>query len=175
MQCIEELSMPRKRSVDPGAFKAAMADMPGAVTVITSWSSRQVPSGATLSAVVSLSLEPALILACFDHKSATLSAILSEGRFLMHVLAHGQQDLALHFSSKSRDKFKSIEWGVGMLGLPEIAGSVVTVGCELHQAIEAGDHKIVIGRVVEIERQREKNPIVYARRKLLPFDIEGAN
>jgi flavin reductase (DIM6/NTAB) family NADH-FMN oxidoreductase RutF len=149
--------------------------MPGAVTIITSWGSDSAPSGATLSAVVSLSLDPPRMLACFNHGSNTLAAIQSHGRFLVHVLAHGQQHLALKFSGKSAHKFDDVVWDAGGLGLPKIEGCVVAVGCELDNIVEAGDNKIVIGRVLDVERECELNPMVYARRKMLPFETDGAN
>lgn len=170
-----EIAMERTRPVDSGEFRSAMGDMPGAVTVITSWAPDGAPSGATLSAVVSLSLDPPQMLACFDLGSNTLAAIQSHGRFLVHVLAHGQQSVAMKFSGKSQDKFNGVEWEADVFGLPRIDGCVVAVACELDKIIESGDHKIVIGRVVEIERTGELNPMVYARRKMLPFESDGAN
>jgi flavin reductase (DIM6/NTAB) family NADH-FMN oxidoreductase RutF len=175
MQSIEELIVARGRSVDTGTFRSAMADMPGAVTVVTTWARNGRPSGATLSSVVSLSLDPPLLLACFDHKSKTLAAIVGKGQFLVHVLAHGQQELAMTFSGKAANKFSGVNWTVGASGLPRIEGCVVAVACELHQIVEAGDHKIVIGRVVEVERAGGRNPMVYARRKMVPFDGNGEN
>mgnify|MGYP000642088820 CR=1 FL=1 len=175
MQPVEDLTIARQRSADPSAFRSAMGDMPGAVTVITSWACDGTPSGATLSAVVSLSLDPPLMLACFDHGSNTLSAIQSQGRFLVHVLAHGQQQVALKFSGKSPDKFKDVEWDIGAFGLPKLDGCVVAVACELDKIIEAGDHKIVIGRVIDVERECDLIPIVYARRKMLPFENGGVS
>ena len=162
------------RSADPSAFRSAMGDMPGAVTVITSWAADGAPSGATLSAVISLSLDPPQMLACFDHASNTLDAIQSHGRFLVHVLAHGQQHIAMKFSGKSSDKFSDVAWAAGVFGLPKIEGCVVSVACEVEKIIVSGDHKIVIGRVIEVDRAGERNPMVYARRKMLPFEAEGA-
>ena len=83
--------------------------------------------------------------------------------------------MALQFAGKSRDKFKDVDWAVGVLGLPKIDGCVVAVACELDKIIEAGDHKIVIGRVVEVERESDLSPIVYARRKMLPFENGGVS
>ncbi len=171
----DRLTTERPQLVDSGAFRSAMGDMPGAVTVITSWGPDGAPSGATLSAVVSLSLDPPQMLACFDHASNTLGAIQSHGRFLVHVLAHGQQDIAMTFSGKSPNKFRDIAWDSGVLGLPKIEGCVVAVACEVEKIIESGDHKIVIGRVLEVDRESALNPIVYARRKMLPFENDGAN
>ena len=61
---------------DMDVFKAAMSDMPAAVTVVTcrDWQGR--PVGTTLSAVSSLSLAPPMMLACFDVGSNTLKALL---------------------------------------------------------------------------------------------------
>jgi 3-hydroxy-9,10-secoandrosta-1,3,5(10)-triene-9,17-dione monooxygenase reductase component len=168
-----EFAMEAPRAVDPGEFRSAMGDMPGAVTVITSWGPDGAPSGAT--AVVSLSLDPPQILACFDHGSNTLAAIRSHGRFLVHVLARGQEDIAMKFSGKSQYEFKGVEWEADVFALPRIDGCVVAVACELDKIIESSDHKIVIGRVVEAERAGKLNPMVNARRKMLPFESDGAN
>jgi flavin reductase (DIM6/NTAB) family NADH-FMN oxidoreductase RutF len=62
-----------------------------------------------------------------------------------------------------------------MLRTKRIDGCVVAVACELDKIIKSSDHKIVIGRVVEVERAGKLNPIVNARRKMLPFESNGAN
>ena len=96
-------------------------------------------------------------------------------RTVQGVLAHGQQDVAMKFCGKSHDKFKDVEWEADVFGLPRIDGCVVAVACDLDKIIESGDHKIVIGSVVEVVREGALNPMVYARRKMLPFDNDGVN
>jgi flavin reductase (DIM6/NTAB) family NADH-FMN oxidoreductase RutF len=158
--------------IDPNAFKGAMAAMPSAVTVITTFASDGTPAGATLSAVTSLSMTPALMLACFDQHSDTLKAVRATGRFLIHVLADGQQELALAFAKKGNDKFLGLSWAKGPLGLPRFGGSAVTIACRLHDTIPGGDHAIVIGEITEIDIDSARPPLVYAERKLIPLPTE---
>src|SRR5438874_8342517 len=79
---------------DPDEFRRAMGLVPTAVTVITA-PGADGPSGATANAVVSLSLEPPLMLAALDRRSRTLAALRRAGVFGVSVLAAGQDDLAL--------------------------------------------------------------------------------
>lgn len=158
--------------VDPNVFKGAMAAMPSAVTVITAFAADGSPAGATLSAVTSLSMTPALMLACFDHRSDTLQAVQATGRFLIHVLADGQQDLALAFAKKNSEKFLGVAWAKGPLGLPHFADSAVTIACKLHDTIPGGDHAIVIGEIAEIDIDRARRPLIYAERQLFPLRTE---
>lgn len=158
--------------IDPNVFKGAMAAMPAAATVITTFAADGSPTGATLSAVTSLSLTPALMLACFDNRSETLKAVKATRRFLIHVLADGQQELALAFARKSADKFEGISWTEGPLGLPLLEGSAVTAACRLFQVVPGGDHAIVIGEIADIRIDGKRRPLVYAQRQLVPLRLK---
>src|SRR5262249_12287667 len=76
----------------PDEFRRAMGLVPTAVTVITA-PGTDGPSGATANAVVSLSLEPPLMLAALDRGSRTLAALRAAGAFGVSVLAAGQAEL----------------------------------------------------------------------------------
>lgn len=162
------------RGIDPNVFKGAMAAMPSAVTVITAFAADGSPAGATLSAVTSLSMTPALMLACFDQHSDTLRAVRATRRFLIHILADGQQELALAFAKKSNEKFLDVPWTKGPLGLPHFEGGAVTIACTLHDTIPGGDHAIVIGEIAEIDIDRKRRPLVYAQRQFIPLRAKKA-
>ena len=52
------------------------------------------PAGLTTNAVTSLSLDPLLLLICFDNTSRTLPTVRSARRFAVNVLRAGQEELA---------------------------------------------------------------------------------
>ena len=85
--------------VSPAELREAMGHFATGVTVITSVGTGGEPVGTTANAVTSLSLEPPLLLACFDLKSATLAAIRSHGAFAVNVLGHRQRHLSANFAS----------------------------------------------------------------------------
>lgn len=174
MSLVSEVPAPRKAGVHPKLFKEAMAAIPSAVTIVTTWNADRTPAGATLSAVVPLSLDPSLMLACFDNRSETLRAIRAEQRFLIHVLSDGQQDLALSFARRCDNKFEGVRWRKGVMQLPQLPGCAVVIGCRLAHISPGGDHALVTGEITHLKSSKESCPLVYVQRQLIPLEIEGA-
>jgi flavin reductase (DIM6/NTAB) family NADH-FMN oxidoreductase RutF len=136
---------------DPASFRAAMANLPTGVTIVTA-GGPEGPAGATANAVCSLSIEPMLMLACLDRGSRTLLAVQAAYRFGVSVLHKGQEQVAHAFATKApvAEKWADVSWSVRD-GVPAIDGSLVAVACELRDVLVAGDHVIVTGEVVGLE------------------------
>jgi flavin reductase (DIM6/NTAB) family NADH-FMN oxidoreductase RutF len=145
---------------DPASFRAAMAMLPTGVTVVAA-AGRDGPAGATANAVVSLSLEPMLMLACLDRGSRTLLAVQAANRFGVSVLHAGQEEIARAFATKApvADKWQGIGWSERD-GVPAIDGALAFVACELRDVIAGGDHVIVTGEVHSVE-SGEGTPLVF--------------
>lgn len=128
-----------------------MARFPTGVTVVTAIGPSG-PAGATANAVVSLSLEPAMMLAALDLGSRTLLAIERAGRFGINVLAGDQADVARRFSTKHPhpEKWDGVAWSE-RAGAPRIEGAAIWLACELAEVHAGGDHSIVTGTVKEVE------------------------
>jgi len=145
---------------DPHQFRQAVGMLPTGVTVIGALGPSG-PAGATASAVCSLSLEPMMMLACLDRGSRTLRAVQAADRFAINVLGRGQQPIAEVFATKvgQEEKWAAAEWREHE-GAPVINGCPVYVVCALHDVIAAGDHVIVTGDVIEVEKG-EGEPLVH--------------
>lgn len=154
--------------VEISAFKTAMAEIPAAVSVITCRDLDGRPLGSTLSTVSSLSLDPPMMLACFDANSNTLKELSNGMGFLVHMLAKGQENLAHKMAKKSNNKFEKIKWNFGRHNLPEIAGCAVIIHCVVEDLIPGGDHIIVTGNVQSVNLN-EAQPMVYYRRSFFPI------
>lgn len=155
-----------KSGIEPKIFLDAMARMPTPVSVITTLASDGRPVGATLSAVSSLSLDPPLFLACFDHRSETLRAVRARRRYMVHILAADQAGLAKTFASKSADKFEGLDWRMDDDGLPRVDGCVMALACRLFSVLPGGDHAILAGEVERIAYSNDIAPMVYAGRRM---------
>jgi 3-hydroxy-9,10-secoandrosta-1,3,5(10)-triene-9,17-dione monooxygenase reductase component len=145
---------------DPQTFRAAMSAVPTAVTVITATVDGE-PLGATANAVVSLSVDPPLMLVALDRRSRTLGALQSEGRFGVCVLSAGQGELALRFATKEPHpvKWEGVPWrDVG--GVPGIEEAMLVMACELREELDGGDHAVVVGSVTEMA-QSDLEPLVF--------------
>jgi 3-hydroxy-9,10-secoandrosta-1,3,5(10)-triene-9,17-dione monooxygenase reductase component len=154
---------------DPADFRRAMGLVPTAVTVITA-PGADGPSGATANAVVSLSLEPPLMLAALDRGSRTLSALRSAGAFGVSVLASDQAELALRFATKDPHpvKWEGVDWRE-LAGVPAIEGATVSIACDLRDLLDGGDHAIVTGEVTGIEIGEGAEPLVFSQGEYRPL------
>src|ERR1700678_3252456 len=70
--------------ISSSEFRRAMGHFATGVTVVTSIDEAGEPVGTTASAVSSLSLNPPLVLVCFDLGSLTLRAIRGHGAFVVN-------------------------------------------------------------------------------------------
>ena len=133
------------RTVEPERFRAVMGHFATGVAVVTV-DAPSGPQGMTANAVASLSLEPVLVLVCFDNGARTLPEVKRAGRFGVNVLAAGQEHLARRFASKDATKFAEVAHSVHD-GIPVLDGALAWVGCELERVVPGGDHTIGIGAV----------------------------
>jgi flavin reductase (DIM6/NTAB) family NADH-FMN oxidoreductase RutF len=121
------------------------------------------PAGLTTNAVTSLSLDPLLLLVCFDNSSRTLALVRESRRFAVNVLHAGQEDLAAMFASKRlpAEKFEAVTHTVAH-GVPVLDDALAWVACDLVELLPGGDHTIGIGSVVA-GAAGEGEPLVFFR------------
>lgn len=142
-------------------FRDVMAGVATPVAIVTTVSDDR-PHGATVSAFLSLSMEPPMLLISLDKRSELLRLIQHSLRFGLNVLEVGQQELAASFARKSADKFQGVDWQErhGAPRLPDVSG---WVACAVAEFIDAGDHTVIIGSVLEAAHDLGA-PLTYHRR-----------
>jgi flavin reductase (DIM6/NTAB) family NADH-FMN oxidoreductase RutF len=151
------------KDVGPERFRSVMGHFATGVTVVTV-ATDDGPVGMTANAVCSLSLEPLLLLVCFDNEARTLRVVRERERFGVNVLAAGQEPLARLFASKAPEaaKFAGVQHTVHE-GVPVLEGALAWVGCTLERLVPGGDHTIGIGSVTAAEFAGEADPLLWYR------------
>lgn len=163
---METSVLERAPAVDPALFRGAMASFPTGVTIITTTVDGK-PSGTTVSAFSSLSLDPPLVLVCLARTSRTLQDVARTGRFCVNILAEGQEALAYAFAkSGANDRFDQTDFTPGVEGDPVLAGCAATVECRVHETFAGGDHDILVGAPIRISVNPTAAPLVHARGRL---------
>ena len=109
-----------------------------------------------------MSLRPPLISIALDRASNLLARILESGRFGVNVLGCTQDDVAMLFASRGVDRFTQVQWSTADR-LPRLGGTAGWAACELHQTVQAGDHLLLIGLVLNAASFPQP-PLVYGHR-----------
>jgi 3-hydroxy-9,10-secoandrosta-1,3,5(10)-triene-9,17-dione monooxygenase reductase component len=131
-------------------FRDVLGRFASGVTVVTAISGGA-PVGLTCQSFSSVSLNPPLVTFIPAKTSRAWPMIQRSGRFCVNFLADGQADLSNQMASRSADKFAGVEWQPSTeTGSPILGGTLGYVDCQIHAVHEAGDHYIVVGRVLEL-------------------------
>ncbi|MDN3359036.1 flavin reductase family protein [Actinomadura sp. DC4] len=147
----------------PQEMRRAMGAFASGVTVVAGIDGGE-PVGFACQSFASVSLEPPLILFCADHRGRSWPRIRPAGRFNVSVLAEGQDEVCTRFGSGQGRKFEDLAWHASPWGTPVIEGVLLRVECVVHDVHVAGDHDVVIGRVLAVDAPGEEaQPMIFFR------------
>lgn len=146
--------------LDRGALRRALGAFATGVTIVTGRDADGAPVGFTANSFTSVSLDPPLVLACIGVGAASYAAFRNADGFAVNILAAGQRDLAMRFATRGADKFAGGEWVERATGAPVLNDGAAWFDCVAHQILDAGDHAVMIGRVVAFGR-RDARPLAY--------------
>jgi 3-hydroxy-9,10-secoandrosta-1,3,5(10)-triene-9,17-dione monooxygenase reductase component len=153
-------------TIDPRAFRDVLGHFASGITIVSGIDDDG-PIGFTCQSFYSVSMDPPLISFSVMKTSTTYPRIRRTGRFAVNVLSHDQDAVSSQFARSGTDKWAGVSWAPTAAGDPVIHDTLMWVDCEIWAEHEAGDHLIVIGRVVEM------SPSHWHRREPLLF-FKGA-
>lgn len=150
--------------IDGSEFRRVLGHFPTGVTIVTSRRADEAPCGLTVNAFCSVSLEPALVLVCVERSSESHECISASSTFAVNVLEQGRgEGLSRRFSTWGvEDKFRGVAYRAEKTGAPVLEAALAWIDCRVTQTIEAGDHTIFIGEVLDADAH-EGDPLVYYR------------
>ncbi|MBJ7354626.1 MAG: flavin reductase family protein [Thermoleophilaceae bacterium] len=143
-------------------FRSAIGQFATGVCVVTSFSENG-PTGMTANAITSLSLEPLLMIVCFDRTARTRAAAETSGRVAVNVLSSEQEGLSKTFASKAteEEKFAGVGW-TEHAGAPVLDGAIAWFAGALADLRPGGDHEIGIVAIEEFG-DAPGEPLLYHR------------
>ena len=154
---------PARRELDP--LQRALHELPYGVYVIGSAEDGE-PNGMIADWVMQVSFEPRLLAVAFEDDSRSLARIRRNRAFTVNLLEEGQDglELARQFvqpfdaskirgrsaeeAARRHHKLADSEYTTTAAGCPLLADALAWLECEAEQFLEAGDHVLVIGRVL---------------------------
>ena len=118
------------------------------------------PHGLTINSFSSLSLAPPLVMVAIDRDCAFLYLFESSGHYAVNILREEQRDLSTRFAQLPEGRFTGVEWTPGKTGSPMLEGVLGVLDCRTVQVIDAGDHRVLVGEVVDVAIG-EGRPLVF--------------
>ena len=159
-------SVPQSGDDNREAFRAAMRDLAGSVSVISTGVGLA-RTGLTATSVSSLSMDPPSILVCINRLSSVLPVLVDHGAFGVNVLAAGHRHIADRFAGRDgirgAARYAGEAWITLVTGAPLLADALAAVDCSLERTIEWYSHLVIIGRVRAVHLNGGASPLVYWR------------
>jgi flavin reductase (DIM6/NTAB) family NADH-FMN oxidoreductase RutF len=149
-------------SVPKADFREFMRRWPTGVAIVTT-AGPTGPVGCTVNALMSLSVEPPLLLVSLGEESRTLESIRRTDVFGASILAAAQEELSERFANCAREqRFTGVELRVEH-GVPLLAGAAAQMVCAVQLLQQVADHVLVVGAPVWQSVDPDRPPLLSQR------------
>ena len=154
--------MTAPRGVEPAEFRQLLGRFATGVCVLTAHSAEGRLQGMTANSLSSVSLVPPLVLLSIDHRAHMHPTLTTCRAFAINILSARQEAVSRRFANELEDRFEGVGYHVSTRGLVLLDGALAHLEVEREACHEAGDHTIVVGRVVA-GAAHEGRPLCYFR------------
>ncbi|MFC9554894.1 4-hydroxyphenylacetate 3-monooxygenase, reductase component [Rhodococcus sp. NPDC056960] len=151
------------------AFRAAMANLPAAVNIVTT-DGVAGRCGMTVTAVCSVSDSPPTALVCVNRNSAMHNVFRENGRVCINVLSGDDEELAMHFAGATKvamaDRFAWDIWedDTGD-GVPILRAAHVVLAGRIACSKTVGSHSVMFVELDRVQTRDQGDSLVYFQRK----------
>lgn len=165
---------PEPQAVDPQELRGALGAFATGVTVMTTRTADGEWLGATVSSFNSVSLDPPLVLFSLARTAQAFAAWQTADGFAVNILTEDQADISNRFARALTNKWSGLAAPAGpVMGLPLIPGALATMECAHFAHYDGGDHLILVGRVVALQRHAEaRRPLLFYGSRYRSLDTQ---
>ncbi len=153
--------------LDNTLFREAMARMGAAVNIITT-TGPDGDTGITVSAVCSVTDNPATVLVCINRSSRQYDIFKAAGIICVNVLAPEHEELSPIFAGKGdlpmAERFTHGTWIRLATGAPVLESATASLDCKVSQSVDVGTHTVFFCAVQAIHLGPTGSGLVYQGR-----------
>ena len=154
------------KKINSTLFKKSLSKFATGVTIITI-NKDGVMLGKTVNSFAALSLKPPLVLFSLDKKSSSIEKYLNAKNIGINILSSKQKNISSYFSLKN-SSWNNTEYIVTKKNsIPMIKDCVANFHCKKNKVIKEGDHFLFICKILEIQIDDTRKPLVYFNSKYL--------
>jgi flavin reductase (DIM6/NTAB) family NADH-FMN oxidoreductase RutF len=125
----------------------------------------------TAAWVMQVSFDPPLLAISINPEHYSYQLLQAGGVCTVNVLGQHQQAIAEHFGHSDSNKMADFHWQAGLSTAPILADSLAYFDCQVSHYTDAGDHKIVVCRVMAGGILHQGEPMLYAQ----TGDMDGSS
>lgn len=151
-------------------LRRAFGNFATGVTIVTTLDAAGNPCGFTANSFTSVSIDPPLLLVSIAKSAYGCEVFTASAGFAVNILARDQRELSNRFAAAGADKFAGLGWQGKASGAPVVDGVVAWFDCEHHQQVDAGDHVILIGKVLQYAYNTH-TPLGFCRGAYVSFGL----
>ncbi|MDA0351565.1 MAG: flavin reductase family protein [Chloroflexi bacterium] len=143
--------MSEQSAVDQRQFRDVMGAFATGVTVVTLHVDGE-PRGMTANAVLSLSLDPPLVVVCVQQTGSMHDLFVDADGFGVNILAADQRPISDLFAKHGapEEPMGGFAYRTGESGVPLLEGTLGYAECRIMERLPGGDHMIVIGEATAV-------------------------
>ncbi|QGR02639.1 flavin reductase [Ehrlichia ruminantium] len=144
-------------------LKSCLSEFVTGVTVVTTVSDSGTMHGITVNSFNSVSLVPPMVLFSIEKSASRFKVFAKCTRFIVNVLSHKQKEISRSFAACDLQNWEDFQYNV-IDGIPVISGCMSYIYCMKKCMYDGGDHKIIIGQVINCSKlNTQDSPLVYYR------------
>ena len=162
--------MTQSNAFDGRDLRRAFGNFATGVTIVTTLDAEGNPCGFTANSFTSVSIDPPLLLVSIAKTAYGCDVFTRSRGYAVNILARDQRELSNRFAAAGTDKFAGLEWRSQQSGSPIIDGVVAWFDCDHHEQVDAGDHIILIGRVLDYAYNTH-TPLGFCRGAYVSFGL----
>ena len=140
-------------TADPTLYRQAWRRFPTGVSIVTTRSPDGAPYATTANALLSVALEPPLLLLSVATGGNTCDCLRREGCFGINFLRGDQADMADFYARAAPEERQTLPEAHTMheSGVALLDEALVGMVCHIEQQVEAGDHTLFVAAVEHVE------------------------
>ncbi|MGV6801859.1 MAG: flavin reductase family protein [bacterium] len=149
--------------LDLTELKNSFARYATGVTVVSCLDKDNGAVGITVNSYTSVSLTPPMVLWCIDRQASIYPQFAEASHYAISILSHEDEALATRFATYDQHQMQPEEAEIMKSGVPVLKQRLAGLDCEIVNKIPAGDHDILLGRVIAAD-YRDGIPLIYCGR-----------
>lgn len=151
---------------DVQRFKSVMSNWASGIAVVTTQSNQEW-QGFTANSFASVSIDPMLISLSVT-KTLYAGKLIEDSRiFAVNILTQEQEYFGKLFAGMipdTPDRFAGLECSTDVNGCPILPGTLAWLSCRVHQIIDLGASKLVLGQALD-GATSDQMPLLYYQRQ----------